>query len=272
MKPMTNDEITNSEGSAKTETRMKRRGRRICKAGFRIASFVIACFLIRHFGFAQPARPTPGQASSAKEIGLVKQVIAARREYQNSLEQLHAYYDSTADAERRKWAETELVNYHRVPQPAYIIDLDVAGPGLKPDQNVPAANELYRKAIAYKGKGFASEYQDNLIRCELLLQQLLAQYPSSNKCSDSAYYLGEIYENRKPPQYRRSATYFERCVQWNPNTQLDARLRAARLYDRQLSDKARAVELYKDVLAHETDERRRQEAERRLGDLKAATP
>ena len=97
-----------------------------------------------------------------------------------------------------------------------------------------------------------------------LLQQLLAQYPSSNKCSDAAYQLGEIYEARKPPQYRRAAIYFERCVQWNPNTQFDARLRAARLYDRQLSDRAKAVELYKDVMAHETDERRRQEAQRRL--------
>jgi TolA-binding protein len=221
------------------------------------------------YSLAQPARPTPGQASSANEINMVKHLIAARREYQQSLEQLHAYYESTADAERRKWAEAELLSFHRVPQPAYIIDLDVAGPGLRPDQNVPAANELYRKAMSYSGKGFGSEHQDNLIRCELLLQQLLAQYPSSNKCSDAAYHLGEIYENRKPPQYRRAATYFERSVQWHPNTQLDGRLRAARLYDRQLNDRGRAVELYKDVLAHETDERRRQEAERRLADLNA---
>jgi TolA-binding protein len=200
---------------------------------------------------------------------MVKRVIAARREYQNSLEQLHAHYDSTGDLERRKWAETELLQFHRVPQPAYVIDLDVAGPGLRPDQNVPAANELYRKAMNYKGKGFATEYQDNLIRAELLLQQLLSQYPTSNKCSDAAYQLADIYENRKPAQYRRAATYFERCVQWNPNTQYDARLRAARLYDRQLNERSAAVELYKGILTHETDERRRQEAQRRLGELKA---
>ncbi len=203
---------------------------------------------------------------------MVKRVIAARHEYQTSLEQLHTYYDSIGDAERRKWAETELLQFHRVPQPAYIIDLDVAGPGLHPDQNVPAANELYRKAMTYKGKGFGTDHQDNSIRCELLLQQLLAQYPASNKCSDAAYQLADIYENRKPPHYRRAATYFERCVQWNPTTQYDARLRAARLYDRQLNDRSHAVELYKDVLARETDERRRQEAQRRLGELNPATP
>jgi TolA-binding protein len=228
----------------------------------------VVCLLSSVFySIAQPSRPTTGQPSNASDIAYVKRVVAARREYQHSLEQLHAYYESTGDAERRKWAETELLNFHRVPQPAYLIDLDVAGPGLHPDQNVPAANEMYRKAMAYKGKGFGTDYQDNLIRCELLLQQLLAQYPSSNKCSDSAYQLGDIYESRKPPQYRRAATYFERCVQWNPSTQFDARLRAARLYDRQLNERSRAVDLYKAVLTNETDERRRQEAQRRLGEV-----
>jgi TolA-binding protein len=222
------------------------------------------------FATAQPSRPTPGQPSNATDIGLVKRVIATRHEYLVALEQLHTYYDSTGDGERRKWAETELMAFHRVPKPAYILDLDVAGPGLRPDQNVPAANELYRKAMTYKGKGFGQDHQDNLIRSELLFQQLLAQYPTSNKCSDAAYQLGDIYESRKPAQYRRAATYFERSVQWNPSTQFDARIRAARLYDRQLNERSKAVELYKGVLTHETDERRRQEAQRRLGEMNAA--
>jgi hypothetical protein len=221
----------------------------------------------------QQTRSTPGQPTNATDISLVKRVINARHEYQQSLEQLHAYYESPAgDAERRKWSEAELMSFHRVPKPAYILDLDVGGPGLKPEQNVTAANELYRKAMTYKNKGLGSEFQDNQIRCELLLQQLLAQYPTSNKCSDAAYQLGDIYEGRKPAQYRRAATYYERCEQWNPNTQFDARMRAARLYDRQLNEKSKAVELYKAVLTHETDERRRQEAQRRLGELSPTTP
>jgi hypothetical protein len=99
---------------------------------------------------------------------------------------------------------------------------------------------------------------------------LLGQYPTSNKCSDAAYQLADIYETRKPPQHRRAAIYFERCVQWNPTTAYDARLRAARVYDRHLNDKARAIEWYRAVLTHETDERRRQEAQRRLGELNAS--
>ena len=61
----------------------------------------------------------------------------------------------------------KLKQFHRVTKPAYIIDLDVAGPGLRPDQNVPAANDLYRKAMTFKGKGLGSEYTDNQIRAEL---------------------------------------------------------------------------------------------------------
>jgi tetratricopeptide (TPR) repeat protein len=143
----------------------------------------------------------------------------------------------------------------------------VAGPGLRPDQHVPAANDLYRKAMSFKGKGLGSEYTDNQIRAELLLQQLLQQYPTSNKCSDAAYHLADMYESRKPPQYRRAAAYFERCFQWNPTTTLDARMRAAQLYDRQINDRNKAIELYQSVLSHETNEQRRQEAQRRLGDL-----
>ena len=56
-------------------------------------------------------------------------------------------------------------------------------------------------------------------------------------------------------------------MQWNANTQFDARLRAARLYDRQLNERSKAIELYRDVTTHETDPRSLQEASKRLADL-----
>ena len=107
----------------------------------------------------------------------------------------------------------------------------------------------------------------------LKLEQLLNQYPTCNKVSDAAYQLGDLYEGKVfNYQYRRAAVYFERCVQWNPTTQYDARLRAARLYDRYLSERSKAIDLYKAVITHETDQRRMQEAQRRLTELGAANP
>ena len=79
--------------------------------------------------------------------------------------------------------------------------------------------------------------------------------------------LGEIYEGKPYRQYRRAAKYYERSFQWNPTTNMDGRLRAARLYDRQKLDHGRAIELYREIISHETDEARRQVAEKRLADL-----
>ncbi|MFL5329468.1 MAG: tetratricopeptide repeat protein [Gemmataceae bacterium] len=214
----------------------------------------------------------PGASPVAGEIGAVKRVITARREYQASLEQLRGQYVSTNDTEKLRWVEDEVKQFHRVPKHAYVLDLDVPGPGLRAEQNVPQANELYRRAMEYKDKGFGNEFLDNQIRAELLFQQLISQYPTSNKNADAAYQLGDIYESRAFHQYRRAAVYFERSFQWNPNTHLDGRVRAARLYDKALNDRPRATELYKAVLAYETDPVRIKEAQRRLGELKEIAP
>ncbi len=65
-----------------------------------------------------------------------------------------------------------------------------------------------------------------------------------------AYELGDIYEGNAFKQYRRAASYYERCFQWNPRTHLDARLKAARLYDNNLHERAHAIELYREIVTH----------------------
>src|SRR5262249_1707407 len=155
----------------------------------------------------------------------------------------------------------ELREFHRLPKQAYQLELDVPPPTLQPQYNIPEANELYRQALTYKDHGWGKDYVDNQHRAELLLQQLLNQYPQSDKISDAAYELGDIYESKVLKQYRRAARYFERCFQWSPSTGRDARMRAARLYDHQLMERGRAMELYKEVTTHETDQKRIQEAQ-----------
>ena len=44
-------------------------------------------------------------------------------------------------------------------------------------------------------------------------------------------------------------------------------MRAARIYDKQVSDRGRAIELYKEVTTHETDAKRISEATKRLAEL-----
>jgi tetratricopeptide (TPR) repeat protein len=213
--------------------------------------------------------PQPGQPPS--DLDKVERVLAARREYQIALEQLRMHYLQVGDYQRAKWAEDELVLFHRILKQPYRLELDVPPPSLKASYNIPEANELYRRAMGYKDKGWGgTDFIDNQRRAELLFQQILTNYPQSDKIDDSAFQLGDIYESKPYRQYQRAAQYYERCFQWNPNTQFDARLRAARIYDHQLQERTRALELYKEIITHETETKRIEEAEKRVRELSAA--
>jgi hypothetical protein len=213
-----------------------------------------------------PKAKTPGTPPS--DVELVERVLAARKEYQVALEQVRAHYISVGDKERSRWAEDELKQFHRITKQAYRLELDVPPPTLQAIYNIPEANELYRRAMTYKDKGWNTDYIDNQRRAELLLQQLLTSHPQSDKIGDAAYQLGDLYEGKGfDHQYRRAAAYFERSFQWNPTTHFDGRLRAARIYDKMLQERAKAIELYRDITTHETDPAHIKEAEQRLADL-----
>lgn len=216
--------------------------------------------------FTAPPSGSPSP-SGPDDVTLVKRAMAARQEYQASLEALREHYLRTNDLERARWVEDELLSYHRISKRPYRLDLDVPPPNLQPLHNIPEANEIYRRAMAYKGKGWLAEHDDNMRRAEILFQQLLAQYPQSDKIAEVAYQLGEIYESRAFKQYRRSAAYFERHFQWNPRSNNDARLRAARIYDKVLLDRGRATQLYREVMTHDADQKRVDEARKRLVEL-----
>ena len=209
-----------------------------------------------------PPSPPPS------DVELVERLIAARKEYQTTLELLRAHYIKTGDKERARWAEEELLQYHRILKQSFRLDVgDVPPPTLEPKYNVRQANELFMQAMYYKDRGFGTDYLDNQRRAEILLQQILTQYPRCDKIGQVAYQLGDLYESKAYRQYRRAAAYFERSYQWDRTALPDARLRAARIYDRSLGERAKAIELYREVLNHDTDPARRQEAERRLADL-----
>jgi hypothetical protein len=216
-----------------------------------------------------PASATPRPPAGRSDVELVERLLAARRDYQTTLEQLRAYYQSAGDVEKTRWAEEELRQYHRIPKQAFSLELDVPPPTLQAAQNLYDANELYRKAMTYKNHGWGSDYTDNQRRAEILLQQLLTTYPQSDKIGEAAYQLGDLYEGRAYKQYRRAAQYYERSFQWNPSTTSDARLRAAHIYDRYLGERGKATELYRLVVAHDTDAKRVQEAQKRLTELSA---
>ena len=214
-----------------------------------------------------PGAQTPAPAGRPTDLEHVEKLHVARRDYQKALETLRAHYLQNGDLERAKWAEEELLQWQRIPKQPFRLELDVPPPTLNGLSNIPEANKLFMRAQQYKDKGWATDWVDNQRRAEILFQELLTRYPQSDKISDAAFMLGDIYEKKPYLQYRRAAQYYERCFQWNPRTQHEARIRAARLYDRQLGERGRAIELYREVTTHETDQRRVQEATKRLSEL-----
>ena len=212
----------------------------------------------------KPAAPKP----AGNEVELVEQLISARKQYQQSLANLYELYSRMGDKERARWVEEELKAYHLAAKPSYRLDVqDVPPPTLEARTNIKEANELFKQAMDYKGRGFGTEYLLNQRRSEILLREILEKYPTSDKIADVAYELGDLYEGKAFKQYARSAAYFERAFQWRKGSRTDARMRAAKLYDKTLNERAKAIELYRDVIAHDTDDGRIKEAEKRLAEL-----
>ena len=218
---------------------------------------------------AQSPAPAAKGKTATSDIEFVEKLNATRKQYQTTLEQLRKHYIDVGDIEKSKWAEDELKQYHRLVKYAYRLDIDVPVPTLQAKNNIPEANELFREAMKYKDKGFGGDYIDNQRRAEILLQRLLDKYPESDKIGETAYQLGDIYEKYRPTtQFPRSALYFERSYQWNKVGNSDARIRAARIYDKQLVDREKAKAIYKEILTHDTDSGRIAEARKRLEELR----
>lgn len=235
-----------------------------------LAPIALLALLLPLLSGQTPSTPA-GSSKGGGDLEFVEKLISTRAEYQKAMENLRVHYLKVGDPERLRWVEEELLSFHRTPKHAFILDLDVPPPNLRGESPIAEANALFARAMEFKRQTnvftFGERYVDNQRRVEILLRELIQKYPQSNRISSAAFYLGEVYESKAYKQYRRAATFFERSFQWNPNTDLPGRLRAARVYDKDLNERGRAIELYREVLTHDHDPSWRTEATRRLQEL-----
>ena len=228
--------------------------------------FAAAIFAAAPHAQTPSANTVTGKASGG-DFEMVQKLNSLRKDYQKSLEQLRVFYHQVQDKERERWATEELIAFHRIPKNAFILDLDLPPPNLPGDLNVPEANKIFTWAMKFKDHSYGTEYIDNQRRAEVLFQAILDKYPRSNKISAVAYNLGDVYESKAYRQFSRAVEYYHRCYQYNPKTTLDARIRAARLYDSKLNNRTKAIEVYREVTTHETDPQHIQEAQKRIAEL-----
>src|SRR5437879_4085706 len=82
------------------------------------AALIASVSFAQNTGSAPPAAGgPPGKPPS--DVELVERLMAARHDYQLALEHLRKHYLVVGDVERARWAEEELIQFHRIGKQAY---------------------------------------------------------------------------------------------------------------------------------------------------------
>jgi tetratricopeptide (TPR) repeat protein len=197
------------------------------------------------------------------EVDLVEQMAANRNAYRAALSKLIEYYRTTGNATKLNWAQRELTT---MLQYRYLMAGETAYANMKALDRIPAADELFEEAMTLSG-GLMIAIQENKLRTALnKFNELITNYPSSDKIDDAAYRAGRIYEHFK--DYEIAATYYQRAFQWDDYTPYPARFRAAYVMDQHLHMRNEALTIYR--MAHELESRYRTNtefAEKRIREL-----
>ena len=210
--------------------------------------------------------------ADTSEADVVEQMAVNRQAYRQGLELLVGYYVRTGNNMKLEWAKKELAALNTMPKYNYIIEANVAPANLKVTASIPDADDLYYDALEIDKKAGTLPVLKNQNQLRLALEkynEVIRQYPSSDKIDDAAYKAGVIYEYFK--DYSIALLYFKRAFQWDPDTIYPARFRAARILDKNLHQNAEALQLYQQAVKIEGqfDKYRewREYAERRIREL-----
>jgi hypothetical protein len=198
----------------------------------------------------------PGESlAGADEHLLVEYVIQARKAYLDSMRALLAFYGGkTGETHKAQRVANVLERFDPDYTYKYFIEAEMPPASLHPTQVIPEADKMFDQAVRLheQGKGLigiGTDYSKQR-QALLLLLDLVNKYPQSTKIAESAFYIAEIYKEYFNENLRAVAWYV-RAVEWDPNLTKPARFQAAVISDLRLYDKAKAIELYKQVIQHE---------------------
>ena len=193
--------------------------------------------------------------ADVQEVDLVEQLVFHRAMYYRSVKALSEYYRQHGYYAKRRWAERELDDLNRVKTFRYLLAAEIPADDLVPRDSIAEADELYERGLSVLkrgGHGTPVLYSENKMREALgIFRELIERYPSSDKIDDAAFYCGEIHKEYFKGEEPIAVRWYERAFTWAPNTPHPARFQAAVVYDYRMHDRARALELYHQVIEHE---------------------
>ena len=215
--------------------------------------------------------------ANAQEVDLVEAVVKHRLAYHRSLRQLQTYYEQHGFAHKESWAAFELKGLKSVKAFRYLLDAEVPEMALRPDTRIKEADTLYEQGLELMKKGGhnvpALYREDLMVEAARVFRALIEKYPNSDKIDDAAFMCGEIHKEYLPDQELLAVKWYERAWTWDPATPHPARFQAAVVYDYRLHDRDRALELYHEVLRHESSKGSNVRfATRRIHELTASEP
>jgi tetratricopeptide (TPR) repeat protein len=196
---------------------------------------------------------TPAAQSSpapTSERDILEQLALNRQAYIESLQQLMNYYTATGNEANLKLAKREYANVMASPQFSYVVEAQVSGSDLRATASIPEADRLYEDAVTTEKRAYVGPVviDEKMLRLAIgKYNQVIRQYPTSDKIGMAAFRMGDAHEHFK--EYAIAAVYYERAAQWDKNIKSPARYRAAHLYDYFLHDKQKALMLYQDAIA-----------------------
>jgi len=193
----------------------------------------------------------------------VEELMETRERYLGQLRDLERLYLQAGDSGKAGWARRQRAMTEAVEVYPYL----TAAPAehraeVSPQESIPEADAVYNKALAIHNQvkliplaGALSSNKKKAKESLDLFKQVLNKYPTSDKVDDCAFYCGEIYKEylrEDDPDDELSVRYYQWAAALDAKTPHPARFQCAVVYDFRRHDRARAIELYNQVL--ETEE------------------
>ena len=197
--------------------------------------------------------PTPGGESveGADERVLVESVVLARQRFLQAVQDMLRLYDPSVYKARR--LQNVLDRFDPVRTYMYFLSVEIPPADVRATEVIPAAEALYDKAYKLYREGKVlpgvTDYKKERQALVTFLE-LARNHSRSTRAPLAAYHIGEIYKEYFNEDVR-AVHWYSRAWQWDPNITKPARFQAAVVYDLRLQNKAKAVDLYRQVLQHE---------------------
>jgi len=207
-------------------------------------------------GIAEVIPPKGESLSSADPRLLVEFVLSARAAYKQAMRDLEKFYRDRLSLKKLKFITRVRERFDPVRTYVYFFSAEAPPENMKPVNVIPAAEELYSKALSIYKRGslvpLFADYNKQRQALRLFLT-ITEQHPTSTRSPLAAFYIGHIYREYFNENVR-AVMWYQRAWKWDPRIQIGARFQAAVVWDYRLQNHTRAMELYHAVLEHEFDD------------------